>query len=172
MMKKIILPLIAVLVAFTACTDDDTPQVTNNNASIVGNYVLSTLTADVAVDFNQDMTSNTELTNETNCFDTMDITFNANGTFTSTVSEGSFDTANNLVCTSLVESGTFNYLNGILTVTIMVNGGSITESQQVVLTPTTLSFNVDDNDVAQYLNNTSGTPASAITSLDFVYNKI
>lgn len=171
MMKNIFYPLIALLFVFTACSDDDNQSI-NNNTALVGNYVLSTLTADVAVDLNQDMITNIELTDETSCFDTMAIAFNADGTFSSTVAEVSFDAANNLICNTSVESGTYSYVNGVLTITISVNGGTATESQQVLLTPTSLSFNVDDNDVAQYFSGASGTPASGITSLDFVYNKI
>lgn len=171
MMKNIILPLIAMLFAFTACTNDENQSV-NSNAALVGNYVLSTLTADVAVDLNQDMVTNTELTVETNCFDAMAISFNADGTFSSTIAEVSFDAANNLICNTSVESGTYSYANGTLTITVNINGGTATESQQVLLTPTTLSFNVDDNDVAQYFSGAAGTPASGITNLDFVYNKI
>ncbi len=170
-MKNIILPLIAAMFIFTSCTDD-TNQTTNSNAALVGNYVLSTLTGDVAVDLDQDMTSDMELTSETNCFDNMAISFNADGTFTSTVAEVSFDASNNLLCTTNVETGTYSYANGTLTVTININGGTATESQQVLLTPTSLSFNVDDNDVAQYFSGAAGTPASGITSLDFVYTKI
>ncbi|GAL00152.1 hypothetical protein IL45_11695 [Nonlabens ulvanivorans] len=171
MMKKLIFPLIAILFAFTACTNDENQSI-NNNAALVGNYVLSTLTADVAVDLNQDMITNMELTNETNCFDSMAISFNADGTFTSTIAEVSFDASNNLVCNTNVESGTYSYANGTLTITVNVNGGTATESQQVLLTTSTLSFNVDDNDVAQYFSGAAGTPASGIMSLDFVYNKI
>lgn len=170
-MKKIILPLIAAVLVFTSCTEDAVTA-TNNNAAIAGNYVLNSLTADVAVDLNQDMSSDMELTNETTCFDTMAINFDINGSFTSTVAEVSFDAANNLQCTTKVETGTYTYANGALTITLNINGGTATETQQILLTPTSFSFNVDDNDVAQYFSGAAGTPASSIMSLDFVYNKI
>jgi len=171
MMKKIIFSLIGVVFMLASCSEES-PKSSNTNAAIAGNYVLSTLTADVAVDLNQDMNNDVELTNETTCFDAMTINFDLNGSFTSTIAEVSFDTANNLQCTTVIETGTYVYSNGTLTITINVNGGTVTESQQVVLTPTSLSFNVDDNDVAQYFNGAAGTPASSITSLDFVYDKI
>lgn len=171
MMKKLILPLVAAVMIFTSCEDSPAPS-TNNNAAIAGNYVLSTLTADVPVDLDQDMNSDMELTNETTCFNTMTINFNANGTFTSTVAEVSFDAANNLQCNTAVETGTYSYAAGTLTITVNVNGGTVTESQQVVLTTNSLSFTVTDTDVAQYFSGAAGTPASSITSLDFVYNKI
>lgn len=170
-MKKIIFPLIAVVFIFTGCTENAAPAV-NNNATIAGNYILSTLTADVAVDLDQNLTSDMELTTETICFDTMAINFDLNGTFTSTVAEVSFDSTGVLLCNTTVQTGTYNYTNGTLTVTVNVNGGTATESQQVSLTATSLSFNVDDSDVAQYFSGAAGTPAAAITSLDFVYNKI
>ncbi|MGJ8683600.1 MAG: lipocalin family protein [Nonlabens sp.] len=170
-MKKLILPLLAGILLITSCSDNSN-QTTNSNAALVGNYVLTTLTSDVAVDLNQDMATDMELTNETTCFDNMAISFNADGTFTSTVAEVSFDNANVLQCNTSVETGTYSYGNGLLTITVNINGGTATESQQVVLTATTLSFNVDDNDVAQYFSGAVGTPASSITSLDFVYTKI
>ncbi|WP_438962185.1 lipocalin family protein [Nonlabens sp.] len=170
MMKKLILPLLATAMIFMGCEDSPAPA-SNNNAAIAGTYVLSTLTADVAVDLDQDMSSDVELTNETSCFDTMTITFNSDGTFSSTVAEVSFDASNNLQCNTAVETGTYSYAAGTLTITVNVNGGTITESQQVVLTATTLSFNVDDNDVAQYFSGAPGTPAASISSLDFVYDK-
>jgi len=173
MMKKIIFPLIAAVFMFTSCSDDDVAtESTNNNAAIAGSYVLTSLIADVPVDLNQDMVTDMQLINETTCFDTMALNLDLNGTFTSTVAEVSFDAANVLQCTTNVETGTYTFANGVLTVTININGGTATESQQVTLTSTTLSFNVDDNDVTQFFTNTAGTPASAITSLDFIYTKI
>lgn len=169
-MKKLILSLSAVVVILVSC--DDNSKSTSNTQSIVGNYVLTSLIADIAVDLDQDGSTDTQLMNETTCFDNVAITFDANGNFTSTISEVGFDANNVLTCSTIVANGTYSFSNSILTITTPINGGSATESQPVVLTPSTLEISATGADVAQYFTNMPGTPASGINQINAVYTKI
>jgi hypothetical protein len=168
-MKKFFLGFAAMLF-LVACESNSTNN-GNNNAAIAGDYVLTALSSDVAVDLNSDGSSSMDLMSETTCFDAMTISFGINGDFTSTIAEVGFDQNNVLTCSTSVQSGTYSYANNLLTITVNVNGGTATDSQAVVLTPTNLSFSVTDADVAQYFSGAAGTPASGITELDFVYTK-
>lgn len=170
MMKKIILSLCVIAALLVSC--DDNAKSTTNTQSITGNYVLTSLVADVAVDLDQDGTSDSQLMNETTCFDNVAINFDANGNFTTTVSEVGFDANNVLTCSTIVTSGTYTFANSVLTITTPINGGSVTESKAVILTATTLEIGATDAEVAQYFTNSPGTPASAITQIDAVYTKI
>lgn len=170
MMKKIFLCLSAVAMLLVSC--ERSTESTTNNQALVGDYVLTSLVADVAVDLDQDGTSDSQLLNETTCFDNVAITFDANGNFTTTVSEVGFDANNVLTCSTIVTSGTYTFANSVLTITTPINGGSVTESKAVILTPTTLEIGATDAEVAQYFTNSPGTPASAITQVDAVYTKI
>lgn len=169
-MKKIMLIMCVVAATLVSC--DDNAKSTSNTQSIAGNYVLTSLVSDVAVDLDQDGTSDTQLMNETTCFDTVAISFDANGNFTTTVSEVGFDANNVLTCSTIVTTGTYTFANSVLTITTAVNGGSVTESKAVLLTATTLEIGATDTEVAQYFTNSPGTPASAITQIDAIYTKI
>lgn len=168
-MKSITYFISLCILVLVSCESEST---SNNNPTLSGNYRLTSLIADVAVDLNQDGATNTQVMNETTCFDTVAINFSNNTNFNASYSEVGFDVNNVLTCATNMQSGTYTYSNGVLSITVPVNGGTVTESHNVLLTPTTLEFTVTDADVANYFSGAPGTPAANITQLDVVYTKI
>jgi hypothetical protein len=171
-MKKFIGLLMVAAFIMTSC-DSDTAGRNAMTTTVAGTYILTSLIADVAVDFNQDGAFNTELLNEAACFSSMDVEFMSNGDFTSTVAIPEFDAMNILMCPTSTQTGTYILdSSSLLTVTIDINGGTITEDRQLTLTPTTFEFNVTGQDLDRYITNRAGTPAGTITSLTATYTKI
>ncbi|WP_041566940.1 DUF5004 domain-containing protein [Nonlabens dokdonensis] len=170
-MKKYI-GLLALLFIVASC-EKDASNTNTTMSTITGNYVLTSLVADTAVDFDQDGVSQTQLLNEATCFSNMDISFMANGDFTATVAEPEFDAMNVLSCPTSVQTGTYTIdASNLLMVTANVNGGTVTENIQLTVTPTTIEFTVSDADLNRYINGRAGTPAGNITSLVAVYTRI
>jgi hypothetical protein len=171
-MKKII-GIVMILVITLASCDGDNSNRNSSNTTVSGSYILTSLISDVAVDFNQDGVSNTELINEAVCFSSMNVDFMANGDFTAIVAEPDFDAMNVLSCPTSIQTGIYSLdASSLLTLIVNVNGGTITENKQVVFTATTFEFIVTSQDLNQYISDRVGTPAAAITSLQVVYTKI
>lgn len=171
-MKKFI-GLLSMLALIAISCESDTAGRSTLNANISGGYILTSLVADVAVDFNQDGTTNTELLNEAICFSSMDVDFMLNGDFTATVAVPEFDAMNVLSCPTTTQTGTYVLdTSNLLTVTVDVNGGTITDDRQLTLTPTTFQFTVSGQDLDRYITARAGTPAGNITSLLATYTKI
>lgn len=169
-MKKLLFLAGFTILLLTSCDPESlTTQSTN---AIAGSYVVTSLQSNVAVDLDGNGTSSTDMLSEATCVQQMTVDFNANGTFSAVVADVSFDVNNILVCTTSVETGTYTYANGILTVTAMFNGGSVTESQAVVLNPTNFSFTLDSNRINQAFPDLSTTRAAGISNLDIVYTRI
>lgn len=169
-MKQILFLILITTLIFSSC-DSSTVATTSANA-LVGNYVISSLQANVAVDLNADLVSSTDLLQEATCLQQMNVSFNADGTFTTLVTDVNFNASNILLCTPSTETGTYTYVNGVLSLTTNVNGGTVTESQVVVLTPTTFSFTFGGARINQLFSDLSTTPAGGITTLNFVYTRI
>ena len=171
-MMKNAIAIMMLLFIVTSC-EKDAARTNVTMSNITGNYVLTSLTADVAVDFNQDGTSQMELLNEASCFSSMDISFMVNGDFTATVAEPEFDSMNVLSCPTSVQTGTYSInATDLLTVTANVNGGTVTENIQLTVNSNTIAFTVSDADLNRYINGRAGTPAANITSLLAVYTRI
>ncbi len=171
MMTKYI-SLLAVLFLFASC-EKNASNSNNIMSTITGSYVLTSLVSDIAVDFDQDGVSQTQLLNEAACFSSMDINFMANGDFNATVAEPEFDAMNVLSCPTSLQTGTYTIdPSNLLMVTANINGGTITESIQLTVTATTIEFTVSDADLNRYINGRAGTPAANITSLQATYTRI
>jgi len=172
-MKKLTYLGILMTLLLGSC-DEDAANRPNNALNVSGDYVLTSVVADVAVDLDDDAAVDTELFNETDCFDNWDVSFTANGDFVATAAAAEFDANNDLICNTINADGTYTFdtASSVLTATINVNGGTVTESQPVAFTATTFSFTVTDQDVSQYFTNDPGTPVSDITQLQFTYTKI
>lgn len=169
-MKRILLLISIVAVLCTSC--EPAAVTTNSTQALAGNYVITSLLADVAVDLDANSVAGTDLLQEGTCIQQMNVSFDPNGTFTAVVVDVSFDTTNSVVCAPSTETGTYSYQNGLLTLTTNVNGGTVTETQAVVLTPTTFSFTLGASRVSQLFPDIATTPAAGITNLDFVYTRI
>jgi hypothetical protein len=170
-MKKF-LGLISIFLVITGC-ESESANSSTANVNIAGSYVLTSLMANTAVDFNQDGVSHIELLNEATCFSSMDVDFMVNGDFFARVAEPDFDVNNNFSCLISSQNGTYSLdANSVLTIIAQVNGGTVTENKVVVFTPTTFEFTITGQELNQYVGGRTGTPAAAITSLDAVYTKI
>lgn len=110
---------------FSSCSSDDD----GNSGTLAGAYDLKEVNVSEANDFNQNGTSNTDLTNESDCYDSGKITLNSDGTLTYVQSYVLVDEANG---TSTCSSNTF-------TGTWVIEGqtGSVIEVEATY---------VDDND--------------------------
>jgi hypothetical protein len=171
-MKNLIGLLLVIIVTVTSC-DGDSASRNTPSSDASGTYVLTSLVADAAVDFNQDGVTNTELMNEAVCFSSMNVDFMANGDFTAIVAEPDFDSMNVLSCPTSMQTGTYILdTTSLLTLVINVNGGTVTESKQVLFSATTFEFTVTGQDLNQYISGRVGTPAAPISSLQVVYTKI
>lgn len=168
---KNIFNLVAVsCLLFMSCDTENLATLSVN--AIAGNYVITTVTANNAVDLNGDGTSSTDILSEATCVQQMNVTFDPNGTFTAVVADVTYDANNLLVCTTSTETGTYAYANGMLTITANVNGGTVSETQAVILTPTTFSFTLSSARINQAFPDLNTTPAAGITNLDVVYTRI
>lgn len=169
-MKQNLLRVVLAAMFFTGCdTDNLATQSTN---AIAGNYVITSLQANIAVDLDNNGSSSTNILSEATCVQQMNVTFNADGSFTAVVADVSYDANNLLVCTTATETGVYTYVNGMLTITVSVNGGTVSESQAVVLTTTTFSFTFNSARINQAFPDLGTTAAAGITDLDVVYTRI
>lgn len=157
------------LIFLTSC---ETQPTSPSNQNLAGTYVLTSLQSNVAVDLDGNGTTSTDLMTEVACLRQFTVTFNVDGSFTALIADADFNPNNVLVCTTRTESGTYTYVNGLLTVTIVVNGGTVTESEQAILNATNFSFTLDSGRISQFFSSIAGTPANGITNLDFVYTRI
>jgi hypothetical protein len=171
-MKKLTALGMIIVIMMMSCDGDDASR-NAASSNVSGSYVLTSLIADVAVDFNQDGVTDTELLNEAVCFSSMNVDFMTNGDFTAIVAEPDFDSMNVLSCPASMQTGTYMLnASNLLTLVIDVNGGTITEDKQVVLSATTFQFTLTGQDLDQYISGRVGTPAGSINSLQVVYTKI
>ncbi|MEO9952649.1 hypothetical protein [Nonlabens sp.] len=163
--------LCVLILSLSSCESDDAAR-SSLNSTVAGDYVLTSLISDIPVDFNGDGVSNVELLLEASCFSSMDVSFLINGDFTSTVAEPAFDGNNNLSCPLSSQSGSYLLdANSVLTVIANVSGGTITDSKQVVFTPTTFEFTVTGAEMDRYISGRNSTPAAGISSLMAVYTR-
>jgi|GEM_PF-2937501 len=163
--------LTAFAIVFLSSCDTNNPVTLSANA-IAGTYVITSLQANVAVDLDNNGSSSTNIMAEAVCVQQMTVNFDAAGIFTAVVADVTYDANNLLVCTISTETGTYTYVNGLLTITATVNGGTVSETQAVVLTPTTFSFTLNSARINQAFPGLGTTAAAGITNLDVVYTKI
>ena len=103
---------IGVLFLFFSCANDDSSSnLIEPTPTLNGNYILTTLNADVPVDLNNDDITNTNLLEETSCFDIMEVNFNTDGSFSAINSKFDFNggaSGNEVTCTTRTDSGTLS----------------------------------------------------------------
>ncbi|RZM01324.1 MAG: hypothetical protein EOO88_57975 [Pedobacter sp.] len=106
-MKNVLFGAFAlVALSFTSCSSDDDSSA--DGGAIAGTYDLEEVNVDQAVDFNLNGTANTDLTEETNCYDSGRMKLNADGTLSYTQSYVLVDEANGTsVCADNTFEGTW-----------------------------------------------------------------
>ena len=166
---------IGVLFLFFGCDNDDSSSnLIEPTPTLNGTYILTTINADVPVDLNNDDITNTNLLEETSCFDIMEVNFNTDGSFSAINSKFDFNggaSGNEVTCTTRTDSGTWSLTENELTLSVIIAGSTITETKEILLTNTTFSFSVTESEIDAYVEDTSQSSASSITELFLEYTK-
>jgi len=165
-MKKMILAATAVLL-MASCGGSDDDATSNNEASIVGSYILTELNVSQAIDLDDDGVASADILDEAPCFDGS-LVFSSAGTFTSNTDElniiGTVDSDGNEVtfveCFGpFQEMGTYSIEGNVITFT-----GNDDDQIDTDLGPSSGSFTLEDDTLT----------ISAIASLgqiQFVYQR-
>lgn len=164
MKKNIILGLISLL--FLSCSKDD-------ESSNTGTYVLTSITTDDAVDFNNDGNNSKNFISESGCPSDSKIILSENGSFiyqiqlaeVSLNNNGGTTTSYSVNCVApSAFPGTWTEIGPNLILTIE------NESQQFIKNGNTISFY--GSDFIEYLDNTSGTTQVNSIGATLVFTKI
>ena len=146
----------------------DATAITNND--MIGYWKLSGMMADTAINLNGDEQYSKNLLDETDCFNTMSITFNEDGTFTSNNAQMTFEAgaSNNLFsCLSdRMDSGDWEVRNDSLILTMQINSATYTHRKLINLETDKFSFDVNKIESNQYVNDPGDTQASPIRILE------
>lgn len=147
-------------------------------ADLIGTWNLHSMEADVAVDFNQDGNSSTNILSESSCFDNMYFTFEEDGDVLTTQARLYFGADGNFTCSEKSYSATYEVNQNELTVNFVVNGVAYTEVKTISMTNDgtndylIVSLTSVETDAAVYVANDPGnTVASNINKIEFTYIK-
>ncbi|HSP82229.1 MAG TPA: lipocalin family protein, partial [Gillisia sp.] len=163
--------------------DDKDGELLNNkmlvyidSEDLVGNWELSVMRADNPVDLNDDGASNTNLLEETSCFDLMNINLRNDMTFSSVNSRMDFqagETNDKFLCmTPRTDSGTWKVDGDILTLKVNIGGEIFTHTKKLTLENNTFSFDVTKLESEQYVKDPGTTLVSGITVMYLTYTKV
>lgn len=153
----------------TSCNNDDDNE--NNNDNMAGTYRLSSWNMPVAVDFDNNGTSSTNMMNESNCYNNSVMTVNNDGTYTMTYNSVGIN-GNTSSCQSQTTTGTWTR-----------NGNTFTTSSGSgsAMTNTDYSFSSAGNNQtitrymtgAQYpsINSTTGDPMYSTGNVKMVFTR-
>lgn len=143
---------------------------------LIGTWELTKMQADSATDLNGDKVHNHNLLEETSCFNTMDITFYNNGTFSTNNATMTFEdgaSENDFTCLgNAYDEGTWTVNNDVLELTMIIEGSEYVHSKQLSLENGTFRFNVSKFESDQYVSDPGNTRASQIRILALEYSKI
>nr|WP_298331797.1 lipocalin family protein [uncultured Christiangramia sp.] len=168
---------------FQSCSKEDIAQesqlkisnaTTVTTADMVGSWDLTKMMADVEVDLNSTPGGSKNLLDETDCFNTMSITFDANGMFISNNASMSFESGDgdDFSCSSdRMDSGTWNIVDNKLVLNISINGSDYTHEKAIDLGSDTFAFDVTKIESDQYVNDPGNTRASEIRILMLEYTR-
>jgi hypothetical protein len=147
--------------------------ITNND--MIGFWELSRMVADTAVNLNNDNVYNENLLSETDCFNTMSITFNEDGTFITNNATMTFEAGSEqdqFACISdRIDDGDWEVRNDSLILHMLINGGNYTHKKLINMGSGKFSFDVNKIESDQYVNDPGNTQASAIRILELEYTR-
>ena len=175
--------LILLIAGLVGCSKDDASDselkisnataVTNND--MIGHWSLTGMIADASVDLDGDQVSNRNLLEETDCFNTMSITFLVNGTFITNNAQMSFeggDSKNEFSCLmDRMDTGDWVVRNDSLILSLEINAETYTHRKLINLRNNTFSLSVNRIESDQYVNDPGNTQASPIRILEVEYTK-
>lgn len=151
----------------------DATTVTMND--MIGHWQLSGMIADTAVNLNADTVYSKNLLDETDCFNTMSITFNEDGTFVTNNAQMTFEegtTNDQFSClTDRMDNGDWEVRNDSLILNMVINSASYTHKKLINLETNKFSFDVNKIESNQYVNDPGNTQASPIRILELEYTK-
>lgn len=145
-----------------------------------GEWKLSAMNTDTEVDLNNDGVFNSNILLETDCFETMGVTFNEEGSLNTTNSKLDFKAGvnnNDFECLSgRTDTGSWDVenVNGDerLVVTMTINGNTYTHSRILNRTANTFAFKIEKFESETYYGNPDGTDAEDVTVLSLEYTRV
>jgi len=145
-----------------------------------GEWKLSVMEADTLVDLNNDGIYNTNILLETDCFETMGVTFDENGSMITTNSKLDFKAGENsedFKCLSgRTDSGSWDVENvdndERLVITMTIDETTRTHSRVLDRTTNTFAFKINKFESEQYYGNPDGTDAEEVTVLSLEYTRV
>ncbi|MFZ0490770.1 MAG: lipocalin family protein [Salegentibacter sp.] len=144
--------------------------------SLIGEWKVSKMESDTLVDLNGDGVWNTNILAETDCFQNMGVTFNSDGTTTTTNAKLDFTLGPNgdeFGCIAgRTDAGTWSVENDELVMNLNIDGVVYTDRKQIVQTATTFSMDITKFESDQYVNDPGNSQASQIRILSVEYTKI
>ncbi|SDS18332.1 DUF5004 domain-containing protein [Gramella sp. MAR_2010_147] len=142
---------------------------------MIGNWDLSGMIADTAVNLNEDEIYSRNLLDETQCFNTMNITFDEDGTFVTNNAQMTFESgtsSDQFSClTDRLDSGDWEVRNDSLILTLVINSATYTHKKLINLETNKFSFDVTKIESNQYVDDPGNTQASPIRILELEYTK-
>lgn len=173
----------------TSCGGEDLDDKTNSSFSgpivtanieytqLVGKWDLIEMRTETLVDLNNDNIGSLNLLSETSCFDEMSITFYEDMTFSSVNARMDFaagDSNTDFACIGTgrgPDTGTWEISGDILTLTVIIDGQSFTNTKQLTFSPTQFRFDVSELESQQYVSDPGGTAISDVTIVYLGYEK-
>ncbi len=172
---KSFLSLLMCSVLLISCSDDDDQVQTLSENDLEGNWTLIEMNASSGVDLNNDGTSNTDITNETDCFDNMTVNFQSDSNFMLDYPGLDFDDVNGetvLNCEDKNTSGSYSLNGGTLSITTEIENNVETDDFQVNLSGNQLSFTVTNAQAASYFDfDISDNENADLQSIEFVFEE-
>ncbi len=144
--------------------------------SMVGEWQLTTMQADTLVDLDDDGIGHVNILEETTCFDTMGITFNDDGTFTTVNSKLDFNygaNADEFKCLSgRTDQGTWDVENDELILDLQINGEVYNDRKIIGKEADSFGFDVSKFESSQYVDDPGDSHASHILVLAVEYTRV
>lgn len=181
--------LLVVSMLLTSCGGEDLDDIANSSFSdpivtanieytqLVGKWNLFEMRTKTLVDLNNDKVGSLNLLSETSCFNEMSITFYEDMTFASVNARMDFaagDSNNDFACLGTgrgPDTGTWEISGDILTLTVIVDGQSFTNTKKLTFSPTQFQFDVSEYESQQYVSDPGGTAVSDVTIVYLGYEK-
>lgn len=171
-------------IVFTSCSKEEMSsesQLKVSNATavttndMIGYWKLSGMIADTAINLNADEVYDKNLLNETDCFNTMDITFDQDGTFVTNNSQMTFEAGaakDEFSClTDRIDTGDWEVRNDSLILTMVIDSTTYTHKKFINFETNTFSLEVTKIESNEYVNDPGNTQASPIRILEVEYTK-
>lgn len=155
------------------------PIVTANieYTQLIGKWDLFEMRTETPVDLNNDKVGSLNLLSETSCFDAMSITFNEDMTFSSVNARMDFaagDSNTDFACMGTgrgPDNGTWEISGDILTLTVIIDGQSFTNTKKLTFSSTKFFFDVSEFESQQYVSDPGGTAVSDVSIVYLGYNR-